>query len=102
MNATLTEHMWVLIDSKVKHTHLSSGYNTRREEVGEGWRIIKQKFPELNSFSALTEEDFATIKCDLPQIIAQRCLFVIQEMKRVAAAVAALQKQDLQTVGALL
>lgn len=102
VNATLTDHIWVLIDSRVKHTHLSSGYNTRREEMNEGWQIIKQKFPNLTSFRDLSKTDFQTVVEDMSPKVAQRCLFVIQEIERVSKAVDALQKHDLVTLGALL
>lgn len=102
VNATLTEHIWVLIDSRVKHTHLSSGYNTRREEMNEGWQIIKQKFPNLTSFRDLSITDFQTVVEDMSPKVAQRCLFVIQEIERVSKAVVALQAHDLTTVGTLL
>jgi galactokinase len=40
-NADFKEYSLLLLDSKVKHTLLTSGYNDRRNEVEQGWRCLK-------------------------------------------------------------
>jgi galactokinase len=101
-NADLKDYTLLLLDSCVKHTHLTSGYNDRRREVEEGLTILKQHFPEINTFRDCTEEQVLTVKEELGELNFKRCHFVVKEIRRVIAAVDALEGQDLVKLGALM
>jgi galactokinase len=101
-NADFKEYMLVLLDSKVKHTHLTSGYNDRRNEVEKGIAILKENYPEVKTFRDLNEEQVTAVKDQLGDVIYRRCLFVVREIQRVLDAVAALEKQDFAGLGQLM
>ncbi|PWN61978.1 galactokinase [Chryseobacterium phosphatilyticum] len=101
-NAELTDYNFILFDSCVKHSHLSSGYNERRNEIENGKKIIKNKFPEIKSFRDCTHEMLRTTREELGEIPYKRCLYVIEEMNRVVKAADALKNQDLKLLGKLL
>ncbi|WP_246008726.1 galactokinase [Chryseobacterium lactis] len=101
-DAKLTDHSFILLDSCVKHSHLSSGYNERRTEVETGKTIIRTKFPEMRSFRDCTPEMLEATKNELGEIPYKRCLYVIEEMARVVKAANALKNGDLKLLGELL
>jgi len=92
----------LLIDSNVKHTHLTSGYNTRREEVEKGLTIIKKRFPFVKTFRDVTETQLNELKEDLGETIHKRCHFVINEIRRVNEAVYALDRNNFEELGKLM
>lgn len=100
--ANFNEYQLVLFDSCVKHTHLTSGYNDRRNEVEQGLAIIKANYPEVTSFRNCTEAMVVALKDTLGEIIFNRCLFVVQEIERVPLAIAALSKGNINQLGELM
>jgi galactokinase len=92
----------VLLDSKVKHTHLTSGYNTRREEVEAGLNSIKKAFSEVNTFRNCTLDHIEALKDSLGETLYKRCSFVVKEINRVDEAVNALVTADLEGLGKLM
>ncbi|OUM60481.1 hypothetical protein PIROE2DRAFT_63117 [Piromyces sp. E2] len=101
-DAKLDDHCFVLFDSCVKHTHLTSGYNDRRNEVDSGISTIKANFSEVKSFRDVTHEMLEKLKGDLGEVIYKRCHFVIEEISRVEKAALALKNQDFKKLGELL
>jgi galactokinase len=101
-DADFKEYALVLFDSNVKHSHLSSGYNTRRKECEEGLKILKNHFPEISSFRDCTENHILEVKSKMPENVFKRCHFVVKEINRVLLACDALENQDLQKVGQLM
>ncbi len=100
--ADFKKYSLLLLDSNVKHTHLTSGYNDRRNEVEKGLAIIKQHFPEVKTFRNCTQEMILELKAQLGEIIFKRCHFVVKEIQRVLDAVDALQKSDFEKLGQLM
>lgn len=92
----------LLFDSNVKHTHLTSGYNTRREEVEQGLAILKNKFSSVKTFRDVTAHQLNELKEELGETIYKRCLFVINEIKRVNEAVYALDRNHFEALGKLM
>lgn len=100
--ADFKEYQLVLFDSCVKHSHLTSGYNDRRNEVEQGLAIIKTNYPEVTSFRNCTEKMVFSLKDTLGEIIFNRCLFVVQEIERVELAVRALTDGNIEQLGDLM
>lgn len=100
--ANFKEYQLVLFDSCVKHTHLTSGYNDRRNEVEQGLAIIKATYPEVTSFRNCTEKMVFSLKDTFGEIIFNRCLFVVQEIERVELAVRALTDGNIEQLGDLM
>jgi galactokinase len=98
-DADLGVYGLLLFDTCVKHTHLTSGYNDRRNEVEEGIRIIKQHFPEVKNFRDCTANMVEQIKNELGETIYKRCHFVVAEISRVAIAANALSDKAYELLG---
>lgn len=101
-NADFKKYSLLLLDSNVKHTHLTSGYNVRRQEVEQGLKIIKEHFPEVKTFRNCTEEMILGLKEKLGDVIFRRCHFVVEEIQRVQDAATALSESDFKKLGKLM
>jgi len=101
-DAKLNDYCFVLFDSCVKHTLLTSGYNDRRNEVERGISIIKGRFPEVKNYRDVTHDMVENLKEELGEIIYKRCSYVVEEIGRVEKAALALQNQDFKKLGELL
>ncbi|MBD3581828.1 galactokinase [Flavobacterium selenitireducens] len=100
--ADFTEYSVFLLDSKVKHTHLTSGYNDRRREAAEGLDILKSKFPQVKTFRDLTVAQVDAHQEELGDVRYRRCHFVVGEIGRVLEAVEALERSDFKKLGNLM
>jgi galactokinase len=100
--ADFTNYALLLLDSNVKHTHLTSGYNDRRREVEEGLEIIKHHYPEVRTFRDCTGKMVMNLQVVLGEIIYKRCLFVVNEIQRVGDAAVALNNSDFKKLGELM
>ena len=100
--ADFKKYSLLLLDSNVKHTHLTSGYNVRRQEVEKGLAIIKQHFPEVKTFRNCSEKMILEMKDQLGETIFRRCHFVVKEIQRVQDAVVSLQESDFKKLGQLM
>lgn len=101
-NAELDENCLLLIDSCVKHTHLTSGYNDRRQEVESSFAIIQKHFPDIQNFRNCTSEHLSVVAEELGAVRLKRCAFVIAEIARVGKAADALNAKDYKTLGSLM
>jgi galactokinase len=97
--AHLGDYSLLLLDSCVKHTHLTSGYNDRRNEVEVGIKMIQSHYPEVHTFRDCSLEMIENLKTELGDIIYKRCLFVVKEIARVSQAIEALQAKDFSLLG---
>ncbi len=96
------EYSWLLINSCVKHNHLTSGYNDRVQECQQAVEEIQSKFPDVAQLSDLTSTaQLSSVSFSSPTI-KQRACFVLEENQRVRAFVRALAEHDLDTCGQLL
>jgi galactokinase len=102
IKANFKDYNLVLFDSCVKHTHLTSGYNDRRNEVKHGLTIIKANYPEVTSFRNCSKEMVENLEKKLGSIIYKRCLFVVNEIERVKKAVKAISEENLEELGILM
>jgi galactokinase len=100
--ANFDKYSLLLLDSNVKHTHLTSGYNTRREEVEKGLAIINNKFPNIKSYRDCTVEQLKSVVNELGETLYKRTHFVVNEIRRVNEAVAALDEENLKKLGQLM
>ena len=100
--ADFKNYSLLLLDSNVKHTHLTSGYNDRRNEVEQGLAIIKQHFPAVKTFRNCTSSMVLELKEQLGETIFKRCHFVVKEIQRVQDAVDAIENSDFKKLGELM
>ncbi|MBC3786691.1 galactokinase [Spirosoma utsteinense] len=92
----------VLCDSQVKHSLVTSEYNTRRAECESGVRFLKIFYPEINSLRDVTMAMLDLHLRDTQPLIYRRCAYVVQENQRLLDGVAALEADDLATFGQLM
>lgn len=101
-NIDATKYAFVLFDSRVKHSHLTSGYNDRRNEVESGYKIIADTFPEIKSFRDVTTHHLDAVAEQLNAVQMKRCEFVVEEIARILNAVKAIEANDLLLLGELM
>jgi len=95
----LAEHSIVLCDTKVKHSLVDSQYNKRRTQCEEGLSALSAKYPQVKSFRDVTEQMMAESKSSLPELVYNRCLFVVQEIARVQQGSKDLQSNQIKAFG---
>ena len=100
--ADFKNYSLLLLDSNVKHTHLTSGYNVRRQEVEQGLSIIKLYFPEVKTFRNCNEKMVLELREKLGETLFKRCHFVVNEIQRVQDAVIAIENSDFKKLGELM
>ncbi len=89
----------VLLDTQVKHNLAASEYNIRRAECEEGVATIQKVYPEVQLLRDVTEEQLTEFKKTLKESTFRRCMYVIQENKRLMDAYEALLKEDYNLFG---
>lgn len=87
----------VVCDSKVQRGLVDSQYNMRRLACETGARLLG-----VHALRDVTPEMFEERAMMLPEMIRRRCRHVVYENQRVLDGVAALQRGDLATFGALM
>lgn len=94
----------LIIDSRVRRTLATSGYNARRKECERALALIQKAFPdwEISSLSDLIEDELNRFSSILPPPLFARVRHVVTENARVLAAVEALERDDHRTLGELL
>ena len=94
VDLNLKDLKFAVIDSKVKHSLNTGGYNERKREAKQALRMMGKR-----SYREVEEEDLEKIKNER---LRKRAEHVIGEIKRVMEAVKALRKGDVETLGRLL
>jgi len=101
-DAKLEGYTWVLFDSCVKHTHLTSGYNDRRRDVDKGKEILHKKFPQVQKFRDFTLAMLEECREDMGAVPYIRCRYLLKEIRRVEQAVQALSESRPEELGRLM
>jgi len=78
-----------------------SQYGTRRAQCEEGARILAKVLPNVKTLRDVDREQFEAHKKDLPEVVAKRCRFIIEENQRVLDLASALEEDDRETIGNL-
>lgn len=92
----------VLCDSRVKHSLVTSEYNTRRAECEAGVRFLKTFYPNINSLRDVTMTMLDAHLKETEPLIYRRCAYVVQENQRLLDGVKALEAGDIRTFGQLM
>ena len=86
----------VVINSGITHKNREGNYNIRRSECEKACELLN-----ISSLRELSQEDFERVE-SLPQPYAKRVRHVITENDRVLRTIAAMENDDVETVGRLL
>lgn len=98
----MEEYEILLINTKVKHKLADSEYNQRKKECEKGLAILQQNFPKLNSLVDANPSQLKNMKDLMPPKIFNRCLYVIEENKRVLKTKKAIENKQWEEVGEIL
>jgi len=97
-----SNYTWLLINTCVKHSHLSSGYNDRVKECQSALRSIQKIYPsmshlsEVRSITQFENVEFENLACQ------QRAEYVVEENSRVRSFIQALEQDNFEECGKLL
>ena len=91
----------VICDTQSKRELTGSEYPERRAQCEEGSRILATYYPEVTALRDVSLEMFEAHKSDLPQVVAKRCQFVIEENQRVLDIAVAISNGDHQKIQTL-
>ncbi len=92
----------VLCDTRVKHSLVTSEYNTRRAECEAGVRYLEVFYPEIKSLRDVTMAMLDQHLKESNPHLYRRCGYVVQENQRVVDGVAALEAGDIAAFGQLM
>lgn len=91
-----------LIDTKVKHSLASSGYNDRRKSCEEGVEVLRQKYPQVQSLRDVDQAMLASVREEVTAETFHRCKYVVEEIERTRQAANALTAGQLDAFGKLM
>ncbi len=101
-NAEIKGYQWVLFDSCVKHTHLTSGYNDRRADMEHAKHVLHQHYPNVNSFRDVTVDMLDEHRNEIGEIPHKRSNYVVGEIERVKKTAEAMSQNKPEEVGKFL
>ena len=101
-NVQIAEGLQVVIcDTRAKRELVGSEYDDRRRQCEEGVRFLKKTYPEVRTLRDVTFEQFSAVQNEMPELIARRCRFIIEENQRVLDLAPALKNGNIVTLANL-
>ncbi len=95
----LPDHDIVLCDTHVKHSLVDSQYNQRRLQCEAGVNLLKKYHPDVTLLRDVSAEMLRRHENEFEQKVFDRCLYVVQEIRRVEEAASDLAADRLQAFG---
>ena len=93
----LEHYQWVLINSNVKHEHLTSGYGDRVKECRNAETALS-----ISTLRILEKDHLEKHKSKLSEVEYKRAKFVVEENMRVQKFAEALQNKNIEELAELL
>lgn len=84
----------VICDTRAKRALTGSEYTERRAQCEEGVQILSRFLPDVHTLRDVSLVDFGGYEAEMPEVIAKRCRFVIEENQRVLAMAEAIVTGD--------
>lgn len=84
----------VLLDTCVKHSLASSEYNVRRKECETGVAFLHQKYATVHSLRDVDTQMLAELKNNVDSKVYDRCLYIVEEIKRLQEACIDLEQNN--------
>ena len=91
----------VICDTRLERELTGSEYGERRAQCEAGVRRLADFYPGVTHLRDITLEEFAEHEVDLPEVVARRCRFVIEENQRVLDLASALSTDDRSAIRTL-
>jgi len=96
----IPSHVRLMVcNTMVKHEHATGGYNTRRHECEEGFRVLAQALPGIRALRDVTRDELEKYAHRLSPVIYKRVRHVVTENDRVKEAASALETGDVAAFG---
>jgi galactokinase len=95
----LKDYTILLCDTRVKHSLVSSEYNTRRNECEHGVAILQKYDANVKSLRDVSIDMLVDHRTEFPGKVYNRCYYIVQEIERVQQANKDLEKGDLKAFG---
>ncbi len=92
----------VVMDTAKRRGLADSAYNTRRAECERGVELLKRHLPGIDALRDVPVAEFERYAAKLPENVRKRCRHVVGENQRVLDFVAASERGDTATMGALM
>ena len=73
----------VICDTRAKRNLIGSEYDDRRAQCEEGVRLLRKHDPTIRALRDVSLAQFNAHESDLPETVAKRCRFIIEENQRV-------------------
>lgn len=91
----------VICDTRAKRELTGSEYPTRRAQCEAGARQLAEHYPGAVTLRDISLEQLEAHTAELPEVVARRCRFIIEENQRVLDLAAALPRNDHAAIAAL-
>jgi galactokinase len=83
-----------ICDTRAERELTGSEYPERRAQCEEGARLLGQRLPGVTALRDVSLDQFERHEIDLPQVVARRCRFIIEENERVLRLARVLPQGD--------
>ena len=84
----------VICDTRAKRSLAGTEYDERRAQCEAGVRMLQQWYPTVAALRDVSLPQFEAHERDLPEVVAKRCRFIIEENQRVLDLAEALTRGD--------
>jgi galactokinase len=91
----------VICDTRTPRELSGSEYSMRRTQCEEGVALLRRRYPAVTAMRDVSVPELAAGAADLPQVLAHRCRFVVEEEQRVLALAQALEDDSWPRIAAL-
>ena len=91
----------VICDTRAKRALTGSEYGERRAQWEAGAARLAEFYPSVTHLRDVSLAQFRQHEVDLPELVAKRCRFIIEENQRVLDLAEALSNDDLAAIGRL-
>ena len=84
----------IICDTRAERNLAGTEYENRRAQCEEGVRLLQRTYPDIDALRDVSIEQFNAGAGDLPDVVARRCRFIIEENQRVLDLADALTVAD--------
>jgi galactokinase len=101
IKSPLAKYKFLVMDSQVPRMEVDEELKQRRHDIKKGLELLSQR-KQGSSFKSFAAVDLVESMGDFPEEIRRRCMHIIQELRRVSDAEAALKKIDFPSLTKIL
>jgi len=91
----------LICDTRAQRNLAGSEYGERRAQCEEGVRLLQAFYPDIRALRDVSLPQFVAHEQALPEVVAKRCRFVIEENQRVLDLAEILPRGDAAALGEL-